>query len=72
MELEAETEGMRLVSPIDSRLASVLIEARTTCLGNGVTDSGLGSPLSVNNQDPPYMSTGQSDLGSLPIKILLR
>lgn len=35
------------------------------CLGNGVTQSGLGPFTSISNQDIPHMytNTGQYDLG---------
>jgi len=53
-ELESETmeECCLLSASLTGSCSSCfLTECRTTCLGNGATHSGLGPPMSINNQD---------------------
>lgn len=49
----------------DLFLAISFYTTQIICLGNGVTQSGLGPSTSINNQDIPYMymNIGQYELG---------
>lgn len=53
-----------------SSSASCLTQLRTTCLGHGVTHSGLGPPISINSTMPTDTLTGQSDLGNSSTEVL--
>lgn len=45
-----------------SEKVSLLIQPRTACLGNGAAHSGLGSPVSFNNQDSPLQTYPQASV----------